>query len=73
MTDCDRCHDNGTIARSVRDGSYRCAGPVPDYAKGVYEAFCDCVLGQQLLCEEIAHKRKMEDIITKAKSNAHPA
>lgn len=39
--DCDHCRDSGTIARHTHGGGYKCAGPVPEDARGCYEDFCD--------------------------------
>ena len=71
MSECERCKDSGTVALSTRDSHYRGAGPVPDYAKGVYEGYCDCDLGQQLLREEIAHRQRMDDLVAKTRSGNH--
>ena len=69
MSTCERCKDSGTIALSATNSSYRGAGPVPDYARGVYEGYCDCNLGQRLLREEVFHRRRMDDLVTKAKAS----
>ena len=70
MSDCERCKNSGTVALSTRDSHYRGAGPVPDYAKGVYEGYCDCDLGQRLLREEVTHRRRMDELVTKAKDGS---
>lgn len=38
---CKRCNQSGEIAVSARTGLYRCAGPVPDDARGVVAMTCD--------------------------------
>lgn len=37
---CLYCNGTGTIACRSRDGSYAFAGPVPDAAKGYFDADC---------------------------------
>ena len=59
MSECDRCNDSGTIACRSRDGSYRCPGPVPDDARGVFESYCDCAIGRRLHREEVRHLRPL--------------
>ena len=68
---CELCKDSGVVALSTRNGAYRCAGPVPDYAKGVYEGYCECDLGRRLLREEVIHRRRLDDIVTSAKNSAN--
>lgn len=50
--ECDHCRDSGTVARFVSTGNYKCAGPVPDNARGCYETYCDCPIGMGLRREE---------------------
>lgn len=50
--ECEQCRDYGTIARHTGSGSYRCAGPVPDDARGCYEDYCDCPEGAKLIRED---------------------
>ena len=37
---CPYCHDTGWVACRSRDGQYAFAGPVPDDAKGYFDADC---------------------------------
>jgi hypothetical protein len=37
---CEYCNGSGEIACSTRTGRYRCAGPVPDDARGVFAGTC---------------------------------
>lgn len=39
--ECEWCKDSGTIARFTRTGGYKCAGPVPEDARGCYEDICE--------------------------------
>jgi DnaJ-class molecular chaperone len=42
VCECERCKGSGTVARSTSYPlAYRAAGPVPDDARGVFEATCD--------------------------------
>jgi len=40
MTCCNYCNNTGWIACRSRDGTYAFAGPVPDDAKGYFDADC---------------------------------
>lgn len=51
-TECEQCKDSGVIARFTRTGEYKCAGPVPDHARGCYEDLCSCPEGQKARREE---------------------
>lgn len=43
MVECECCRGSGELAYRTRDGSFKCAGPVPDDAKGVFVGKCyDC-------------------------------
>jgi hypothetical protein len=45
--DCELCNDTGLGAKRNRyPCAYVCPGPVPDDARGVFEAFCDCEVGE---------------------------
>ena len=39
--ECPRCAGSGEIACFTRNGHYKCAGPVPDDARGCFPAKCD--------------------------------
>jgi len=41
LVPCERCNQSGEIAVSAATGLYRCAGPVPDNARGVLGMTCD--------------------------------
>jgi len=42
MEGCERCKGSGTVARSTRYSlEYRAPGPVPEDARGVFEATCN--------------------------------
>lgn len=44
---CERCNDSGLIAvRNHYPMTYVCPGPVPEDARNVTEAFCDCETGE---------------------------
>jgi hypothetical protein len=40
MAECSKCRGTGRIACRSRDGQYAFPGPVPDDAKGYFEATC---------------------------------
>jgi hypothetical protein len=40
VEECSKCRGSGEIACRTRDGSYKCAGPVPDDARGVFSVNC---------------------------------
>lgn len=42
---CSQCDGSGEIARSIYSGAYVCAGPVPEYARGVSACRCDACGG----------------------------
>jgi hypothetical protein len=39
-TECERCNGSGELAYRTRDGSFKCAGPIPDDARGVSSGKC---------------------------------
>lgn len=52
IEECSKCKGSGEIACRTSDGSYMCAGPVPDYARGVFSAKCFECRGTGLVDEE---------------------
>ena len=40
VEECSKCKGSGEIACFTRNGHYKCAGPVPDDARGVFSATC---------------------------------
>lgn len=56
---CSRCRDTGMIACRSRDGQYAFPGPVPDDAKGYFDADCwYCDSGRPI---DVAPSPKEED------------
>lgn len=51
LHECPRCEGSGEIARFIATGSYVCAGPVPDYARGVTASRCDICNGHGMIEE----------------------
>jgi len=41
VDDCRHCAGSGEIACFTRNGHYKCAGPVPDDARGCFAVKCD--------------------------------
>lgn len=39
--ECEHCKGWGEIACFTRNGHYKCAGPVPEDARGVFPSKCD--------------------------------
>lgn len=64
---CSRCNDTGMIACRSRDGQYAFAGPVPDDAKGYFDAdcwYCEAATIERLrgALERIAGKNDLEGV-----------
>lgn len=47
--DCELCNDTGLVARrNTYPCAYVCPGPVPEDARNVYEAYCECETGNAM-------------------------